>query len=138
MTWVNDRAYRVLTPELEFYHRRLKLTIDGQSQHFRLQNSDNSIITAYCGTISQLDIFSPKEWELAHFMPPVQGPEETGRALLVHARAGGGPEGTSRRPRVPEPGPGDHRFYEDGVRRFLTPRRRREAFVGQGGPGRGD
>lgn len=75
LIWVNDRAYRVVTPELEFYRRRLKLTIDGQNQYFRLQYSENSIVTAYCGIVRQFDIYSPKEWELAHFMPRSQAQE---------------------------------------------------------------
>ncbi|MBI5522298.1 MAG: acetyl-CoA carboxylase biotin carboxylase subunit [Desulfarculus sp.] len=69
LIWVGDRAYQVLTPELEFFRRRLKLTIDGQDHYLRLQYRENSIITAYCGIVSQFDIYSPKEWELAHFMP---------------------------------------------------------------------
>ncbi|MFH1033052.1 MAG: acetyl-CoA carboxylase biotin carboxylase subunit [Pseudomonadota bacterium] len=75
LIWVDQRAYQVLTPELEFYRRRLKLDIDGQSQYFRLQYRENSILTAYCGIISQFDIYSPKEWKLAHFMPQSQAQE---------------------------------------------------------------
>ncbi len=75
LIWVNDRAYRVLTPDLEFYRRRLKLNIDGQSQYFRLQYSENSIIVAYCGIISQFDIYTPKEWDLAQFMPSSKAQE---------------------------------------------------------------
>jgi propionyl-CoA carboxylase alpha chain len=73
---VNDRDYRVLTPELEFYRRRLKLNIDGQNQYFRLQYRENSIFTAFCGISSQFDVYSPQEWELASFMPQSKAQEK--------------------------------------------------------------
>jgi propionyl-CoA carboxylase alpha chain len=76
LIWVNDQDYRVLTPELEFYRRRLKLNIDGQNQYFRLQYRDNSIFTAFCGISSQFDVYSPQEWELAGFMPQSKAQEK--------------------------------------------------------------
>ncbi len=71
-TWtitVNDKAYEVATPDFEFYRRRLKLKIDGQYHYFRLQYSGNFIWTAFCGLTRTFEIYLPREWELARYMP---------------------------------------------------------------------
>jgi propionyl-CoA carboxylase alpha chain len=66
---VNDKDYQVVTPHFEFYRRRLKLSIDGQDQYFHLQYRENFIWTAFCGITRTFEIYSPKEWELAGYMP---------------------------------------------------------------------
>lgn len=74
-TWtirVNGNEYQVITPELEFYRRRIKLNINGQSQMFRLQFRGNFIWAAHCGITRVFEVYSPREWELAQFMPKVQ------------------------------------------------------------------
>ncbi len=71
-TWtirVNDREYAVITPDFEFYRRRLKLKINDQYHYFRLQYSGNFIWTAFCGIMRTFEIYSPREWELAKYMP---------------------------------------------------------------------
>jgi propionyl-CoA carboxylase alpha chain len=71
-TWaiaVNDREYEVITPDFEFYRRRLKLKIDGQYHYFRLQYSGNFMWTAFCGITRTFEIYLPREWELARYMP---------------------------------------------------------------------
>ncbi len=70
--WANGSQYQVITPELEFYRRRIKLNINGQSQMFRLQFRGNFIWAAFCGITRIFEVYSPQEWELAQFMPKVQ------------------------------------------------------------------
>jgi len=66
---VNDVRYEVITPPMEYYRRRLKLVINDQPHHFRLRYSGNFIETAFCGNIQTFEIYTPKEWQLAQFMP---------------------------------------------------------------------
>jgi propionyl-CoA carboxylase alpha subunit len=66
---VNDHSYEVITPEFEYYRRRLKLKIDGTDQMFRFQYSDNHIQGFFCGIVRMLEIYTPSEWSLAHYMP---------------------------------------------------------------------
>ncbi len=70
--WANGNQYQVKTPELEFYRRRIKLNINGQSRMFRLQFRGNFIWAAFCGITRVFEVYSPKEWELAQYMPTVQ------------------------------------------------------------------
>ena len=45
-TWiigVNENPYQVITPEFEFYRRRIKLKIDGRTHLFRIQYHGNFI-----------------------------------------------------------------------------------------------
>jgi propionyl-CoA carboxylase alpha chain len=65
---VNERRYDVVTPEFEFYRRRLKLRINGQRHYFRLQYRGNFIWAAFCGITRTFEIYSPEEWKLARFM----------------------------------------------------------------------
>ncbi|UCD35121.1 MAG: acetyl-CoA carboxylase biotin carboxylase subunit [Nitrospiraceae bacterium] len=66
---VNGTEYRVVTPIFEFYRRRLRLKINGQDQYFRLQYRENFIWAAYCGNSRIFEIYTPREWELAQYMP---------------------------------------------------------------------
>jgi propionyl-CoA carboxylase alpha chain len=68
---VDDRPYAVQAPEFEFYRRRLKLQIDGGQHRFRLEFSGNFIQAAFRGIRRLFEIYSPREWELARFMPRV-------------------------------------------------------------------
>jgi propionyl-CoA carboxylase alpha chain len=70
--WANGNQFQVITPELEFYRRRIKLNINGRSQMFRLQFRGNFIWAAFCGITRVFEVYSPQEWELAQFMPKVQ------------------------------------------------------------------
>jgi propionyl-CoA carboxylase alpha chain len=78
---VNDNAYTVITPQFEFYRRRIKLKINDQYQYFRLQYAGNFIKTAFCGMTRTLEIYSPREWQLSQFMP-VQEDTIDGNTLL--------------------------------------------------------
>jgi len=70
--WADGNQYQVVTPELEFYRRRIKLSINGKSQMFRLQFRGNFIWAAFCGITRVFEVYSPQEWELAQYMPKVQ------------------------------------------------------------------
>jgi propionyl-CoA carboxylase alpha chain len=70
--WVVDvdgERYDVATPEFEFYRRRLRLEINGQRERFLLRYADNFIWAAHCGIRRTFEIYSPREWELAQYMP---------------------------------------------------------------------
>ena len=74
---VNGVDYSVVTPAFEFYRRRLKLSINGVNQYFRLQYRQNFIWTAYCGITRIFEVYTPREWELAQYMPKeVKGAQE--------------------------------------------------------------
>lgn len=66
---VNGKEYSVVAPVFEFYRRRLKLSINGVNQYFRLQYRQNFIWNAYCGISRIFEIYTPREWELAQYMP---------------------------------------------------------------------
>ncbi len=74
-TWniqINHHTYQVITPVFEFFRRRLKLKINGKSHFFRLQYRENFIWTAYSGITRTFEIYSPREWKLAGYMPKVE------------------------------------------------------------------
>jgi propionyl-CoA carboxylase alpha chain len=66
---LDGRTYDVRTPEFEFYRRRLKLEINGKTHRFILQYREEFIGGAFCGIERVFEIYSPREWELASFMP---------------------------------------------------------------------
>jgi propionyl-CoA carboxylase alpha chain len=59
----------VNTPPLEYYRRRLKLIINGESGYFRLKYNGNFIEAAHCGVCRNFEIYNLREWELSRFMP---------------------------------------------------------------------
>lgn len=65
---VDDITYRVVTPPIEFYRRRLKLTINEEEHYFRLKYLGNFIEAAFCGVTRTFEIYNPREWKLARFM----------------------------------------------------------------------
>jgi propionyl-CoA carboxylase alpha chain len=67
--YVDDKLYEVITPDFEFYRRRLKLLINGQKEYFRLQYRENFFWAAFCGINRIFEVYSPREWELAQYMP---------------------------------------------------------------------
>ncbi len=66
---VDGRIYQVVTPEFEFYRRRLKVRIDGKTQFFHMRYKENNIWVAFRGTTRVLGIYKPLEWKLFHHMP---------------------------------------------------------------------
>ena len=66
---VDDTSYRVVTPQIEYYRRRLKLSINGEKFFFRLKYLGNFIIAAFCGVTRTFEIYNPREWKLSRFMP---------------------------------------------------------------------
>jgi len=65
---INGRGYEVVTPEFEFYRRRLKLQINGTSHMFRLRYQENHIQAFFCGVVRLLEIYTPLEWELSKYV----------------------------------------------------------------------
>lgn len=65
---VDGKDYDVITPKFEFYRRRLKLTINGEVQYFRMQYQGNFIWVAFSGITQIFEIYKPREWELARYM----------------------------------------------------------------------
>lgn len=73
---IDSARYEVITPPMEFYRRRLKLTINGETSYFRMKYSGNFIEIAFCGVCRTFEIYNPREWQVAHFMPkPVRKAE---------------------------------------------------------------
>lgn len=69
---INDHKYSVKTPPFEFYRRRLRLEIDGETNYFLMQYRENFIWVAHCGLTGTLEIYTPGEWELARYMPKIK------------------------------------------------------------------
>jgi len=65
---VNGNQYQVVTPDFEFYRRRLKLNIDGETHYFRMRYAHN-IWAAYRGVTRNFGIYSLLEWDLLRHMP---------------------------------------------------------------------
>lgn len=78
---VNGTPYHVLTPEFEFYRRRLKLTVNGRIHRFRLHFDQSFVQVAFCGVSRRMEIYTPKEWDLMRYMPASR-PEEIEHALI--------------------------------------------------------
>ncbi len=72
---VDDTTYAVITPQLEFFRRRLRLLINGEEFYFRLKYLGNFIKAAFCGVTRTFEIYNPREWKLAEFMPVLARPE---------------------------------------------------------------
>ena len=66
---VDETAYMVTIPPLEFYRRRLKLRINEEDAFFRLKYSGNFIEAAFSGILRTFEIYNPREWQLAKYMP---------------------------------------------------------------------
>jgi propionyl-CoA carboxylase alpha subunit len=66
---VNDNRYNVITPDFEFFRRRLKLTVNDEAEYFRLQYRENFFWASFCGINRIFEVYSPREWELAKYMP---------------------------------------------------------------------
>jgi propionyl-CoA carboxylase alpha chain len=74
-TWVarlGDREYTIVAPPFEFYRRRLKLEIDGETHRFILDYRGSFIEGRFCGIQEVFEIYTLKEWALASKVrPPV-------------------------------------------------------------------
>jgi propionyl-CoA carboxylase alpha chain len=66
---INGRKHQVVTPEFEFYRRRIKLRIDGKTEFFRTKYKENNIWVAHRGATHIFGIYSPLEWKLSYHMP---------------------------------------------------------------------
>jgi propionyl-CoA carboxylase alpha chain len=66
---VNGTDYSVITPQFEYYMRRIKLIINGEKQYFKQQYRGHFIWTAFCGYSRVFEIYTPREWKLSQYMP---------------------------------------------------------------------
>jgi len=66
---VNDSKFVVEIPDLEFYRRRLKLTINGRVHRFRLRIEQSFFFVAFSGITRVFEVYTPKEWDLMKYMP---------------------------------------------------------------------
>ena len=66
---VDNREYKVVTPDFEFYRRRLLLKFGGCRQYFLIRYQDNFFRVAYCGIKRTLEVYTPKEWRFVSYMP---------------------------------------------------------------------
>jgi len=66
---INGSNYEVITPEFEYYRRRLKLTINGSRHMFRFRYQDDHIQGFFCGIVRTIEVYTPREWNLVKFMP---------------------------------------------------------------------
>jgi propionyl-CoA carboxylase alpha chain len=93
---VDGTPHRVLAPDFEFYRRRLRLEIEGERHMFRLYYQYHFIGVAFCGVNRIFEVFTPREWRLARFMPaPADAPPANvlrcpmpGMVVAVLARKG--------------------------------------------------
>jgi propionyl-CoA carboxylase alpha chain len=67
--WVNQEQMTVVSPDFEFYRRRLKLTIDGRVHRFRLRCDRSFFWIAFCGLNRLYEVYRPEEWDLIGHMP---------------------------------------------------------------------
>jgi propionyl-CoA carboxylase alpha chain len=65
---IDGESHDVVTPEFEFYRRRLKLAIDGKSHMFRSRYQESHIQAFYCGIVRTFEVYTPLEWSLTRFM----------------------------------------------------------------------
>jgi propionyl-CoA carboxylase alpha chain len=66
---VDGLPHAVITPPFEYYRRRLRLAVDGEMHMFRLYYQYSFFGVAFGGTMRVFEVFSPREWELARYMP---------------------------------------------------------------------
>ena len=65
---IDGETHEVVAPDFEFYRRRLKLLIDGESHMFRMRYKESHIQTFYCGIIRTFEVYTPLEWSMTRFM----------------------------------------------------------------------
>jgi propionyl-CoA carboxylase alpha chain len=66
---VDEHKHQVVTPEFEFFRRRLKLKIDGKAAFFHIRYMENNMWVAYRGVTRVFGIYSPLEWKLFYHLP---------------------------------------------------------------------
>jgi len=93
---VDDREYKVVTPDFEFYRRRLLLKFSGRRQYFLIRYQDNVFRISYSGIDRTLEVYTPKEWRFVSYMPQPKAVTKQnaleapmpGLVVHVHVQAG--------------------------------------------------
>jgi propionyl-CoA carboxylase alpha chain len=66
---VDGNVHQVEIPNFEFFRRRLKLKINGQTYRFRLRFEQSFVFMSFNGISRLFEVYTPKEWAVMKFMP---------------------------------------------------------------------
>ena len=72
MVRVGTERYAVRIPYFEFFRRRLKLVINGQTYRFRLRFEESFMFMSFNGIAQHFEVYTPREWNLIQYMPEKQ------------------------------------------------------------------
>ncbi len=72
MVRVGTERYAVRIPYFEFFRRRLKLVINGQTYRFRLRFEESFMFMSFNGIAQLFEVYTPREWNLIQYMPEKQ------------------------------------------------------------------
>lgn len=66
---VDGNLYHVELPFFEFFRRRIKLVINGQTYRFRIHLDKSFMFVSFNGISRLFEVYTPKEWALMQYMP---------------------------------------------------------------------
>ncbi|MDO5674252.1 MAG: acetyl-CoA carboxylase biotin carboxylase subunit [bacterium] len=72
MVRIGTERYAVRIPYFEFFRRRLKLVINGQTYRFRLRFENSFMFMSFNGIAQLFEVYTPREWNLIQYMPEKQ------------------------------------------------------------------
>ena len=72
MIRVGEERFAVRIPYFEFFRRRLKLVINGQTYRFRIRFDDSFMFMSFNGIAQLFEVYTPREWKLIQYMPEKQ------------------------------------------------------------------
>ena len=72
MVRVGTERYAVRIPYFEFFRRRLKLVINGQTYRFRLRFEESFMFMSFNGIAQLFEVYTPREWNLIQNKPEKQ------------------------------------------------------------------
>ncbi len=78
---VDGIAHKVEIPIFEFFRRRLKLNINGQTYRFRVRFDQSFMFMSFNGISQLFEVYTPKEWAMMKFMP--EKADKTSDNILV-------------------------------------------------------
>ena len=79
---VNGELYTTRIPYFQFFRRRLKLVVNGQTYRFRLRFEEPFIFISFNGIAQIFEVYTPREWSLVPYMPIKQEKVEVRDTLL--------------------------------------------------------
>ena len=66
---VDGTIYEVQVPVFEFFRRRLKLIINGQTYRFRMRMERSFLHMSFNGISDIFEVYTPGEWDMLRYMP---------------------------------------------------------------------